>query len=169
VAGVAFGVQAATSGSGTPSATASPGSTGGTPFTSKDGHFSAKFPAQPTEIAIPAQAAGTVQVALHGATCSNPMTEVALETTSQPVQPFQQQDFMQLALSSIATPVGLVDDGEAASTYKGHPARTATFNSSDGKQVTAMAVFYSTSRLYVLVAGRGAAFTNLLSSFEALP
>ena len=144
-------------------------SSNGTVFTSKDGHFRARFPAPPTEIGILSQTVGPVQVSLRGAECTDPTTEVALETTGQAITVDQQQNIMQLALSSFATPAGLIDDGEAPSTYGGHLARTANFSTTDGKQLTAMTFFYSDVRIYILAATTGTPFTNLAASFSALP
>jgi hypothetical protein len=144
-------------------------SSNGTVFTLKDAHFRARFPAPPTEIGILSQAVGPVQVSLRGAECTDPTTEVAMETATQAIAVDQQQNIMQLALSSFATPAGLIDDGEAPSTYSGHLARTANFSTSDGKQLTAMTFFYSDIRIYILAAKSGTPFTNLTASFSALP
>ena len=170
-AGIAIAVHSVvgSSGSKTPSSPGTGASSAGTMFTSKNGHFKARFPSQPTELAVAAQSAGALQVALNGAICSDPMTEVELETPSQAIAADQQQQFMQLALSTLVPSDGLVDDGETQTTYSGHAARSATFNSSNGQQVTALAYFAAPTKMYLLLAGTGTPYKNLVASFQALP
>jgi hypothetical protein len=137
----------------------------GTAYSSSSGHFKARFPSKPTEIVPTSKVVGNVQVALQGAASNNPVTRVQVETASQSVATDQQQTFMQLALSAVAVPSSLTDNGEVASRYTGHVARTATFSGTDGMQLTALAFFYSDTRVYLLIAQTGTAFTNLIASF----
>ena len=118
---------------------------------------------------MPASGTGAVQFNLQGAWCTNPITEIAAETSATPVPMPQQETAMQIALDSFSASAQQTSQGQAPTTYSGHVGRTATFKTPGGTQLTAMVYFYSDTRLYIIVAPTGSAFDDLVASFVPLP
>lgn len=58
---------------------------------------------------------------------------------------------------------------ESATSFRGHPARTADFRRPSGRVYTLLVFFSSDRRLYFMFAERGTPFQTLTSSFVALP
>jgi hypothetical protein len=142
--------------------------TGGVVFTSDQGRFRARFPSQPTERHVPATIGG-VSLTVHLAVTSDPAAEVASEMVSSQVPSDQYQDTMRVGLTSLAAPGNLTIQGEQETTFRGQPARTATLVRPDGTRLSAIVFFYSSSRLYLIIAEEGGTADRLVASFVALP
>jgi hypothetical protein len=150
----------------TPSA--SDTATTGVVITSSEGHFRARFPSQPTEQTVP-ETIGSEKVTIHAAVVGAPVTEIAAEDSSIAIPASEYQTTLRLALSTFAGVTNSQASPQLATTFRGQPARTATFTIAGREQLSALIFFYSQTRLYYLVAETGAQFNELEASFVALP
>jgi hypothetical protein len=154
--------------SGSPLPSGSDTATSGIVFSSPAGHFRARFPSQPTEQTVP-ESSGGVNITVHNAVVQDPITEVSSEDSSVAVPEAGFQLTMRTALTSFGSGAGLTDNGDqAVTTFRGRPARTASFDTTGGQTLRALVFFYTSSRLYYLVAEDGAAFDALSDSFVAI-
>jgi hypothetical protein len=153
----------AAGGSATP--TGSPAVPSGVLFTSKAGHFRARFAAQPTARAVPVTV-GSYNLQLNLAVLASPISEVANETYTPTLPPSEYQTAMRTALTSAAAPGGWTVLSQTATTFHGRPARIAQYSTPTGLHLTSMVFFSSGSSLYLLLAQAGSVYEKLSSSFE---
>lgn len=142
--------------------------TGGYVYTSKAGHFQARFLSKPREVSIPVSIGG-YSATLHEVGCADPTTEVAEATSSQAIPAEQQQAGLQVELNSLAAGASLTTVAQTETTFRGLPARTATFTTADGQELTAITFDYSAKRNYTLLAQTGTAMDEIVASFVATP
>jgi len=133
---------------------------------STGGHFSAHFPSTPFQESVNETIAG-VQATIRVAVVESPVTEVVEEDLSTPVPANRQPVVLR---SAIAVAAATATDGapttQTDTTFRGNAARTTTFTTPAGAQVTAIAFFHDPTTVYFLLAGEGAPFQALSSSFE---
>jgi hypothetical protein len=147
--------------------TAASQSSTGVAYTSAAGRFRATFPTHPVELAIPGSLS-TMSFTLHIAACRTQHTEVASETTSQPVPSQAYDAVLQVAVRSFAASADLQTLGSKALRYQGHAAREATYSTRSGAHLSLLVMAYSPTRLYLISAPSGASFNSLTASFESL-
>ena len=133
---------------------------------STSGHFAARFPSEPIQQSFEETIAG-VHASILVAAVRSPLTEVAEEDLSGAVSRSQQA----LALrSAIAVAAATVADGaptrQSDTTFRGKAARTSTFATSTGEQMTAIAFFQDDRTVYFLLANAGAPMQALSESLQ---
>ena len=133
---------------------------------STSGHFAARFPSEPIQQSFEETIAG-VHASILVAAVRSPLTEVAEEDLSGAVSRNQQA----LALrSAIAVAAATVADGaptrQSDTTFRGKAARTSTFATSTGDQITAIAFFQDDRTVYFLLANAGAPIQALSESLQ---
>jgi hypothetical protein len=133
---------------------------------STSGHFAARFPSEPIQQSFEETIAG-VHASILVAAVRSPLTEVAEEDLSSAVSRSQQA----LALrSAIAVAAATVADGASArqsdTTFRGKAARTSTFATSTGEQITAIAFFQDDRTVYFLLANAGVPIQALSESLQ---
>ena len=133
---------------------------------STSGHFAARFPSEPIQQSFEETIAG-VRASILVAAVTSPLTEVAEEDLSSAVSRSQQA----LALrSAIAVAAATVANGaptrQSDTTFRGKAARTSTFATSTGEQVTAIAFFQDDRTVYFLLANAGAPMQALSESLQ---
>ena len=147
-------------------AVSSPAGAAGAMVASSSGHFAARFPSEPIQQSFDEEIAG-VHALIQVAAVRSPLTEVAEEDLSSAVSSSQQA----LALrSAIAVAAATVAEGsttqQSDTTFRGKAARTSTFATSTGEQVTAIAFFQDARTVYFLLAGAGAPMAALSASLQ---
>lgn len=130
------------------------------------GHFTARFPSEPIQQSFEETIAG-VRASILVAAVRSPLTEVAEEDLSSAVSRSQQA----LALrSAIAVAAATVADGaqtrQSDTTFRGKAARTSTFATPTGEQITAIAFFQDDRTVYFLLANAGAPMQALSESLQ---
>jgi hypothetical protein len=141
----------------------------GVMISSTTGHFAARFPSVPVQQSVEETISG-VHASIRVAVVRSPLTEVAEEDIANAVPADQQA----LALrSAIAVAAGTAGNGAPAQqtdmTFRGKAARTSTFTTTTGEQITAIAFFEDSRTVYFLLADAGAPFQNLTSSLQFQP
>lgn len=168
VPGTGSTVVAAT-GSGFPSTTSPPAGSTGVSVTYAAGHLRAVFPSRPTQRSVPGDIGGetfTVYIALvHD---PHPL-EAACEEVSSAIPSDEYQATLRAAVSGLEGSSGLTVTDQQATTFRGHPARSASLSSASGVDYSLLAFFWTSHRFYLLFGATGSDFTTLMTSFEALP
>jgi len=146
--------------------TSSPAVAAGVMVASTSGHFSARFPSAPIQQSVEETISG-VHASIRVAVLRSPLTEIAEEDLSSAVPENQQA----LALrSAIAVAAGTAVNGspsqQSETTFRSKAARTSTFTTSTGEQITAMAFFEDSRTVYFLLADAGAPFQSLSTSLQ---
>ena len=154
--------------SGTGSITSSTVAGGSITYTSTKGHFTAQFPNQPTETAIPGSI-GANSYSLILAADEETRTIVESEDLSQPLTAAEQTAALGVAVQTTAAAGSLTVTNDMATTFQGHPAHQGDLTSPSGSSITVLVVAYSPTRIYELLAPSGAAFSTLSGSFVAVP
>jgi hypothetical protein len=136
---------------------------------STSGHFAARFPSVPVQQSVDETISG-VHASIRVAVVRSPLTEVAEEDIATSVQADQQA----LALrSAIAVAAGTAGNGaptqQSDTTFRGKAARTSTFTTTAGEQITAIAFFEDSRTVYFLLADAGAPFQTLTTSLQFEP
>ena len=133
---------------------------------SATGHFAARFPSAPVQKSVVEAIAG-VQATIRVAAVRSPVTEVVEEDISSAVPTDQQ---LVVLRSAIAVAAATATDGsptqQSDTTFRGNPARTSTFVTPSGEQVTAIAFFQDARTVYFLLADAGAPIQALSTSFQ---
>lgn len=119
---------------------------------STSGHFAARFPSVPVQQSVEETISG-VHASIRVAVVRSPLTEVAEEDIASSVPADQQA----LALrSAIAVAAGTAGNGsptqQSETTFRGKAARTSTFTTAAGEQITAIAFFEDSHTVYFLLA-----------------
>ena len=136
--------------------------------TSKDGHFKDRFRVQPVEKNVPIVMAGKNST-FHLALCRSPVTEVGTESASVPIPASEYQNTVRVAANSLGLYVSLKIVRQVSTKFRDFPARTVTYVTGAGAQLTMVLFSYSPTRVYVLIAQSGPAFDALETSFAPLP
>ena len=136
---------------------------------STTGHFAARFPSVPVQQSVEETFSG-VHTSIRVAVVRSPLTEVAEEDIASSVPADQQA----LALrSAIAVAAGTAGNGsptqQSETTFRGKAARTSTFTTAAGEQITAIAFFEDSHTVYFLLADAGAPFQSLTTSLQFEP
>lgn len=137
--------------------------------TYKAAHFVARFPSRPFESHVPGSI-GPEHFMLRVAIVRTPQVVMVAENDIKPAFPQSAVDAgLRTGLSAFAVTSGMTLESQEVTTFRGQPARRGSFTTPAGATFTAIAVVYDGSREYMLLAPAGAAFDNLVASFEVLP
>jgi hypothetical protein len=137
--------------------------------TYKAAHFAARFPSTPFEDEVPGSFGGS-RFTLRLAIVRTPHLLEVAENEIEPALPQSTVDSnLRATLTSLASSSGMTLDSQQATTFQGQPARRGSLASPTGQTFDAIAAMYNRGREYLLLAPTGAAFDDLVASFEALP
>jgi hypothetical protein len=144
----------------------SPAIAAGVRVAATGGHFAAHFPSTPIQQSVNETIAG-VQATIRAAVVRSPLTEVIEEDLAVAVPTNQQSVVLRsaIAVAAAAATAGSPTQ-QTDTTFRGNPARTSTFASPGGEQVTAIAFFQDPRTVYFLLADAGAPIQALSSSLE---
>jgi hypothetical protein len=139
----------------------------GVAYTSAAGHFSARFPAQPTETADH-QRYGRIRVVYRFAGIPSDAFGVMEMDLSRRL-PKPSKKLLNDVLTQLTGSGELTLLSRTDTTVVGHPAKQAEYYAQSGRLITVLDLAFSKRRFYVLVAQSGDAFDGLKESFVALP
>lgn len=132
------------------------------------GQFRARFPKKPTESQEPGSIGGTAFIVYFAATATPSPLEVGSEIIGSPLPSAEFQATMRVADGSFASAADFNLKAEVVTQFRGHPARRATFDATNGHTYTFLTFFYSSTRLYFIFAPAGTQFQRISQSFLAL-
>lgn len=135
-------------------------------YTSKAGHFSARFPDRPDERSIKRSDFG-VDVTIYLATSSLTHIQVASERLSEDVPNVRDDTVLRAALTQIVDALGTTFSSQEETTFQGQPALEAAYESG-GTPTTVLISAYSEHEVYLIVAPSGPAYDGVKSSFRAI-
>jgi hypothetical protein len=154
------------SATGSASPASSPLAFAGVRVAASGGHFAARFPSTPVQQSVNETVAG-VQAMIRAAVVRSPLTEVIEEDLAVAVPTNQQSVVLRSAITvAAATATAGSPTQQTDTTFRGNPARTSTFASPSGEQVTAIAFFQDPRTVYFLLADAGAPIQALSTSLE---
>jgi hypothetical protein len=156
-----------------PFATNSPAVAAGSPavgagvmVASTSGHFAARFPSAPIQQSVDETISG-VHASIRVAVVRTPLTEVAEEDIADAVPANEQALALRSAIAVAASTAGNGSPTlQSDTTFRGKEARTSTFTTATGEQITAIAFFQDARTVYFLLADAGAPFQNLSASLQ---
>ena len=143
---------------------------GGVTVTDTSGHFTARFPSQPSEVTGPSSTVGTAKITIHIAATRSPEPIFVEAADVTPPIPAGQEDVtLRGAIGGFEGSSGLTLHAQSSTTFMGYIARQADFTEPDGTPFTVLFFLDGNARLYGLAAPAGATFSTLAASFTALP
>jgi hypothetical protein len=158
-----------TSGASNPAPSVPASTPSETPFTDAAGHFRASFAATPTLSSVQFTNANLGFVVNVASTTEPPVELVEALDSNQAIPAAQLSTVLTSALSSVATFGQDTLVAQTPTTVDGYTAVQASFTQADGSPISAVAIGYSSTRLYLILAPTGPAFTSLRASFTPLP
>ena len=139
-------------------------SSSGVTYTSAAGHFSARFPAQPTDT-VKSERHGPLRIVTH--TTAVPGQAVVAEIEVVGRIPGDAQRFSRQMVASLTSFDGSELTSMKSLTLQGSPARQGNaFGPNTGQLLTVLVVARSTRRFYTVIAPTGADFDTLKASFR---
>jgi len=142
---------------------------GGGVYTSQAGHFSARF-SSVSSVETETQNGGDSGVSYTATVAADPTTASIVEGAdlSRAITKAEESEFLHGAIFGAASGDGATVSDQHAITFQGHKAVQASMVM-HGIQVTVVGVIWGPRRFYMLFAPAGPTFTDLESSFVALP
>jgi hypothetical protein len=132
------------------------------------GHFSVWMPAKPERTSSPGSYSG-YSFTVHLAVVAAPyIALVEGEDVSPAVRPAAFDGVLRSAVTRVSRAADLRVISQSATTFEGHRARRAVFERA-GARFEFLTFAYSGSRLYALLAPKGARFAALAASFQPTP
>ena len=99
----------------------------------------------------------------------DPITEIAEEDIAPTFPSSAVQNIMTSAVAAFAATSGMEVDFEDSAVFQSHAARTATLTGKAGTDYQLLLFMTNGSRLYIVLAQRGAAYDALTRSIQLLP
>ena len=99
----------------------------------------------------------------------DPITEIAEEDITPAFPSSAVQNIMTSAVAAFAATSGMDVDFEDSAVFQSHAARTATLTGKAGTDYQLLLFMTNGSRLYIVLAQRGAAYDALTRSIQLLP
>ena len=99
----------------------------------------------------------------------DPVTEIAEEDITPAFPSSAVQNIMTSAVAAFAATSGMEVDFEDSAVFQSHAARTATLTGKAGTDYQLLLFMTNGSRLYIVLAQRGAAYDALTRSIQLLP
>lgn len=138
----------------------------GVVFTDTAGHFAARFPETPDTRSIP-ESIDNVDATIEIASDDDSHELVESFRANGPFVQGDAQTVLHVIIGSAALTSNLTVSNESETTLQGHSARSANLAGAEDLQI--MTVYYSSTRIYVLLAESGPGFDDLVASFVPIP
>jgi hypothetical protein len=139
-------------------------------YSSKAGHFTARFPNRPdTQDATTTIEGKSLRVVGAGDSVSHSVVETITVTAGTPAVRSEAKKDLRDLLAGFADSLHMTSKAEVSTTVDGRAARVGEFVSDAGSSFTMLGIEYSGTRFYMVLAPTGVAYAALKKSFVMLP